>query len=549
MQFATPPSSKSIAIAISALIALPLLMYAVIYPMNGAPAEQWVAVYFSSIGQLYDPTIPIRTLGTTHQILTEWILPGNIPARAVVYVLLTISSSIVLFHMVRRLSNNLKLAFLVAMIFTIYVPYNQQISRHFFVYVQNYTVLNMVASCAFLVETMKTKSRMAWLYLIVGIATGVSAIASYEGTIPVLGIFPIVLLLIPNVINRRNLVFFIIYAIGLGLAVIRFLNHLLFNFDSSYQAAIAGDSHLIPSDFILGIQRLYQENFQFEPIITPTNNYLLPSLLITLVALCAFLLVWRQDHKPLASVRELGFLFILGLLFIGLGGFIWAITGFSFGVPDRAYYFVQPGQALFVASILGFITVGLNRLFKIPQVVILLSLVGVLFMSAAHWFLDAQLFANNVNRDFHRFDQQLILYQELVSLAPEVEQETFFILICPTPHTVPQHFWFGNEKVGAVYLYEDKAYLDTDTFINFEDNHIRWEFEDAYPFIVKSYSQDRNWDYEQIILVECYDEKLRIVEHLPADQIPEGLDVSAYHPYRRIIDGFLPPERSRIFRW
>lgn len=533
--------------AIFGLLTINLMLYAVIYPMNGAPAEEWVVMHIGYAGTLYDPVTPIRIFGTTHLVLMEFLFPGNAPSRAVLHMLLYAGSAIGLFHMTKRLGHNTAFAFLVGAIFSIYIPENDQMARSLFVYAANFAVFLPIVSGVMLIEAVKARGRIAWVFVIISALLGMMAITTYEVTIPVLGLFPLVLLLIPKVITRRNLVIVLIWGIGLSLAVGRFLYFVAFSFEGSYQESVAGNISI--NNLSVGLLKFIQASFQFETFLAPSTNYLFPSLLIASVSICAFLLVWRSTERQMPALRPLLIALLFGLLFTALGGMVWATTGFPMGVFPRMHFAAQPGQALVVAALIGIIAVLAQRLLKVSQSVILVTLLTVFFVAAGHWFFQAQLLANNVNADLHRFDEQLILYQEIVSLAPYVEEDTFFILDCPTPHTVPQHFWFGNEKLGAVYLYQSTAHLDIIQNITFDEENIRWEFEHLYPLIMLSYPNDRTYEYEQIILLECYEDKLRIIEHLPADQIPEGLDLSAYHPYGRIIDGFLPPERSRIFRW
>ena len=67
----------------------------------------------------------------------------------------------------------------------------------------------------------------------------------------------------------------------------------------------------------------------------------------------------------------------------------------------------------------------------------------------------------------------------------------------------------------------------------------------SYSFLA-SLDAGADYPYDQVIVIGCTPDHLYIEDTFPKSLLPEGVSDVPYHPFERIIPGFVPPERGQM---
>ncbi len=529
------------------LLATTLAAFVIIWPLNGAPFDDWYYFYNGYAGEW-------RMLGTDRQFglgqsnLFEMFFPGNAPSRAVLHALNTFATSLILFHIVRRLkpgSGWFGLVF--AIVYLLYIPSNYDQARVLFsAPTYTWVTLMSVASVALLLEAILRPDRLSWGLAVLGTGFGFMASRAYESTMPILAAAPILVIFLPKPFTRRNIMTVLVWWSGLGLAVLRFITVGLPQINSGYHGVLLSDKPTFSIQRILHeLGSFYTQSFPVGTALSSDVNYFPPAGLVAVLVCCLLLLFWRRHprERVLPTAPHLTMMALLGLFFTGLAGLTFAYVGFGHQVVDRINFYAAPGQALVVVSVFGLIGLALLRFLQVRPLISVLALMAFYTATATHWYYEAQLYASDIDEDFRSFGESLQVYKEIVSLAPHLADDTLLLFYCPDTAYTP-YVMHPTQTLGTVYLY-GSAQIATPDYLDFEAEGVwrrGWitlEGEAAY------------YTYSQIVGIECVnDQRLQIMDYLPPDLMPDGLDVSSYYnPYARIGEGFLPAQRTHIFSW
>lgn len=527
-------------VAALGLLVIALAAFNIIYPLNAAPSDDWSVFYQGYTGDLQQLGVN-RYFGFLPRVILEWVIPGNVPSHGMLYVLSMWASAVLLFHIAYKLMQGQALfALLIASVFLLYIPENPQHGRMFYLNVGYWTLLSTILSITLLIEGMSRTGRGAWWLTLSSIPFAVFAASSFEAALPMLAGVVFLLVLLPDPITRRKLLLLSVWGIGPLVSALIFLNTVFFNIEGSYQSSFVDTDALSPGFLASSMSMFYRASFPVFDSLQLSANYLLPAVGLGGLVTVLLILMWRIQ-STLPSYRVILVAFIIGLLYVGLGGIAWSLSGFPDGVFPRMHFMAQPGQGITYASGVMLIVVLVNRRLRLSPLSILLPIMLIFSMAAGHWFFAAQQFAERVNRGFRTYDQHLEFYQDIVSLVPSVREPTLLILDCPAEPVVPKHVWTDVSTLGAMYLYEHVVRIDRASEIEFLARETLWRnhFTD----------EQVTFPYERTIVLQCVGEAVRIAETFPEHLITEGMNTSGYQPYRLIQRDYFTPQQTRIFSW
>jgi len=531
------------------LLGVTFIAYAIIYPLNGAPSDAWLYLFW---GQQRVFTIPLsyRQFGYIPPMLLETFLPGNPPAYFFVQQLMVFASSFSLFHITRRLLPGRDVfALLYAILFILYIPVNRDLSRPLFAgQIYTWVLLLMVLATLLFIEAVRMRSRWGWLVLLISAVMGYMSIRAYETAIPLVLSIPFLVVFLKDSGDwRKRIGRVLLWWIPPGAAAAVQVLSLLQSAEDEYQGTF------IPTSDVPVVQRVlselnyfFNQSFSFGTSLVPTANYLLPSLLLTGFVLVLVLFFWRQQGEahPLLKWQQSLMVLVAGVYFTFAGSLVWAYLGYSqYGVVYRAHFHAAPGQALFVTALIAALALLLKGLLRVSPRVSVVVLLLIVIPAAGHWFFDAQREAHILNQAWMRFDEQIILQREVSAAAPDVVDDTLIILVgCQPQAAYPPHRWVYDSPEGMLYLYGLNIRAEQSDWLTFTAEDVIWED----TFIV---APPIRFPYDQVIAFACQDERIYILDQLPADLLPAGTDTRTYNPYARIEQGFLTDLQRRVFSW
>lgn len=531
------------------LLGITFAAYAIIYPLNGAPFDDWSYLFY---GQQRRLTIYLsfRQFGFIPAILIEAISPGNVPAHLFVQQLLVCATGFSLFHLTRRfLPGRDVFALLVGIAFILYIPTNRDVARTLYsAGVYTWVTFMMVFCALVLFESLSMRSRWGWFWLLVSAGFGYMSIRAYESTIPVILSLPFLLIFLRTLWNRgtflRVLVWWILPFIATGLS----LYTLLAPGASDYQGALSPGT-AVGSNPLQRLSRelnlFLQQSFPLETAFVPAANYLVPSLLLTVLVVIVVVLYWRlqpASHR-LPTIWQALMVLITGWLFTVFGGLVWSYLGISqYGMVYRAHFHAAPGQAVTVAAALTLIAALLYRVVHVPQRVTIVLLLVLTVPAAGHWYYSSQVEAEEVHEIWRRFDENLLLYQDVTAAAPIIADDTLLVMVgCQQSADYPPHQWTVVSPMGMIYTYGWGVRAEQPEGLQFTDEGVIWE--NIF------YDETITYSYDQIVAFACQNERVYLLDHLPSDLQPADFNPDLYQPHARFQQQFLPAHPARLFSW
>jgi len=553
MQAAPPLTHQPIPWRQYGMVALGLMgitfaAFAIIYPLNGAPFDDW---QFPFYGQQRTLTIYLsfRQFGLIPAILVETFSPGNVAAHLFVQQVMVCAIGFSLFHLTRRfLPGREVFALLVGIAFILYIPTNRDISRTLYsASIYTWVTLMMALSAVLLVEAMRMRSRWGWGWLLASSVFGYMSIRAYESTIPVILSLPFLLVFIRSLWKWDTALRVILWWILPFTATALSLYTLLAPGASDYQGALLPEGgsvsplQQLPAELNLFLG----QSFPLETAFTPAVNYALPALLLTGLVVVLVLLYWRlqpQPH-PLLTIQQALIVLVVGWLFTVFGGLVWSYLGISqYGMVYRAHFHAAPGQAVTAAAALALVAALLYRLVRLPHVASVVLLLVVTVPAAGHWFLESQQEADEVHEDWRTFDENLELYRDVTAAAPRLADDTLLVMVgCQQEADYPPHQWTVVSIMGMIYTYGWGVRAEQPDRLEFTPEGIVWN--NIF------YEETITYPYDQVVAFTCQDERVYLLDHFPQDLQPAGFDPNLYNPYARLQQQFLPEQQARLFSW
>jgi hypothetical protein len=185
-------------------------------------------------------------------------------------------------------------------------------------------------------------------------------------------------------------------------------------------------------------------------------------------------------------------------------------------------------------------------LLNIRAMPVLMALLAIYFMVATHWHYQAQILRTTFGTPF---DRRIAYFQELASFAPQLEPDTLILHYNCLDIETAEDFRldYGDSALGIRYLYG---------YINGSQTVMGPVLRQAYDETGAVYDPQlpfdfptipaRHYNYDQLVLVECTEEGLVVMDHFPPEIAPEYAAVNTYNPYSRIQEAFIPADNARI---
>jgi hypothetical protein len=514
------------------LLAITLAAFMTVWPLN-AGLESWVYYYYGQEGILY-PNVT-RQFGLLEAIIADVLLPGRAQGIQVIHILLIFGSGLGLFHIIKRLLQKSSIfAYLIASIYLVYIPFNivHTTGLHGATYTWS-RFIAIAASILFLEHTFHSGWRALTL-LGIGLVTAHISVHSYESLIPILAAAPFLVVVTQQKVSRR-----LILAVGmwwsvLGIAAFQFgYSFINKTPETAYQQLDRFVLATSPGEFILDTLDFFKASFSLSGLFPrEIENSAYAAIILVLVAGIAMMILWRRvpEERSLPSTRVLLWTFIVGGVQIGLAAFPYVYAGWI--DKPRAYFFAAPGQALIIVSLFGLVAEFLRKKFRVAIGISLAIFIGVFFYNAGRWHFGSNQFNNTL---MPSFDQRAERMQMVLSVAPELIDNTLLIISCPSlgDEAIQLHFagQVMYDKNINFLLNPGKRAFDTEG-VNYPSRGVH--FQSAY------------YPYDQVVMMGCDGERIYILTKIPVHLLPDDSDHGSYNPYQRVIPSFIVPEKSRI---
>jgi hypothetical protein len=541
-----------------ALAALLLGAFAVVSPWLAHPYDDWWTLYFSRF-IFRAEYFQYELLNRQYQLLNTALAYGLLPERfQSVYYLHVVSLwalGLGSFHLARRLFPGYSgLAFLYSALLLLWIPYNDQYVMSWLGF-YSWSMLLGLASAIVLTEAWDQKGTRRWLLGLLAAGVGYMAIRSYETFILLLAFFPIRLALLKRPLWRADWALLGLYAAFWSLGLLRLVTALLSSSAESYQEAQNDLASLDP--IVLAGRWAHYHALAFDPrsLLALQPAYSLPALLLAGIVWGGLRWVGHRAEWRWPTSRAL-----LGLALLGLGLSSLSAAPYLYIGWDshyRAQMFAMWGQALLVLCAFMWLSQRLGRLFQRNPAQIVGLLMALYVFLAAHWFANAQ---QRLEAQFP-FDQKNALWQQVLALAPAIEDQTLLLFMPSCSHGENPTF---NAAVrthedtpimryvaGAGYLYVAQNPQNGLDGTAIQSAQIIGQPFDADGLIYKGAwiwggVETRRYGYADMLVWDCAGERLTLLESFPAGYAPPDANIEAYNPYARLQPAFIPEDRWRV---
>jgi hypothetical protein len=555
MKFDTP-TNRLYALSAFGLSIVQFLVFLIADPFLG-PSQQW---YYLRIGQRImahkDPFYEIanRQFGSLGLALNDWLFPGRFQTVVYIHILTLLICSFLIFHIFHRLKPGYAwFAFLVAAVYLVYIPADAQ-HMTFWLSTYSWALLLMLISACLLIEYAAGRGGIRWLYFGLAVVLAYMACRAYEGVTFILLLAGVPLIFyFQRKITTEKVIASVVWLAVVLIALVMFLIPFLEGDDDTwYQTSRASDDKSIP--------RLVESTIQHQRLSFPSweivekvpFDYVLPSLMLCLVILGISVIFWRRfpEECRLPSPLILGFLaiFSLGMITVSGAGYIYA----DLLDNQRNQFFNAPFNSLFVVSFFALVALLLQRRLKFRLMPTFITLLMLVFFVGGHWYYQHYRYWLDPTTDpldrFYPFYERTPFFDEMTALLPNLEDETAVLLYnCDGDEMTPTDFWSANDYYVLRYLYdwESSGILGG----GFPEHTYTAEGLSSSELDLLPASDPiptgKMIGYEQMIVLECAPDGLRIVTAFPEGFAPSEAG-ERYNPYARIKGGFLPPDVARI---
>jgi hypothetical protein len=541
------------------LLVLTLAVFAVMSPFNGASNDEWSYLYLGRLGEWQGFRIN-RDFSAGGAVIADFLLPDRAQNIHVIHVASTYFISLGLFHLAYRLMRGYGwLAFTIAAVYLVYIPYNMEQSRALYIEPYSWAILMMVICAVLLVEYFFRAGRVAWIFLILSAGMAYVAARVYEGFIPFLAVLPVVYFWFtsppPRGSGMRQIQLFwagiLLWWLVAGIGSLQFIIPYLRGDESaSYQSNIQEVDNN-PRRLIDNTADFLKVSFPLEDeILTTPFNYILPSLLLTGLFLAGAWLLWRSEPQA-QRFPPLRF----WLVMLGLGAFITLLGGLAFiyaglHLEMRSQFIAAPGEAILLVGLLGGMAWLAGKLIRLQPPLAMAALLGVFLLTAGQWQLESQVWAAT-NRA-PTFDAKTPFFRDLLAMMPELEPDTAIIYRCAEPQN-PLQIARLSDLFAVEYLYDGRrvefialpyhfAPLRIPV-VEFTETGVNYSHEyDLLGLEVVRFA----YGYDQLVVVECAGDSIRITERFPAELAPAGAHLETYNPYARVKPDFIARDDARV---
>jgi hypothetical protein len=381
---------------------------------------------------------------------------------------------------------------------------------------------------------LESLRRRSWTLLALALVVGLVTARSYEGTIPLLLVTPLLALPLRKDLSRLR-TWSVTWELALGVALIHAARPVLFpGPEASYQTSVLGlDAH--PGHVL---QRLVQ---QYSLHLLPLFHAHLADLLVApvgiavLVFLLCFVLVSRHAPEDRDSRRPDLALALVGSFALTI--LCYGLVTFSahLATPSRMQYLSAPGMGVFLASAvyLGASILGRSRRPLVAALAAWVVAVGTLRTVWLQKGWDARSY----------FPAQSAALRGLTRLAPDLAPGTVVILL-DEDRAWPATFAFRH---AVEYLYQGRA---VGYVFGAWDGMFPTTFEEAgmrctpWPAVQRSWGSPATvYSYDQAIVVREVGGAVGLLDSWPAE-LPRRTAAERYAPRERIVVANPPPERA-----
>lgn len=542
------------------LLLLVILMaaFAIVWPLNGAAFEDWsyISIY-GKMGFLEPDFTANRQFVVLGAILANLFMPDRPEGFYLTHFLAAFISSIALFHLARRLINRDGFAFVFAAGSLLYIPYNLQMVLPLYINVYLTALAYTAVASALYVESyfVQGKWRGRILAAVAGII-GLFAVRSYEATLPILFMLPLLIAikLAPPIEQRPVRLSSMLFALARpifkqpfhlfiwwfcllsGLAA----TFILIRFASGYSYLTRQVFVETPWELARNTLNFYAQSFPIGTIRGMMRiNYLLPALVLALVGLFGFrhLSHGEEDNREAFSVRQLVALIVLGLIYVGISASVYIIVNI---VRYRAHFFAAPSEVLVVIASLYLLALLVHRYLNLAFKYALNAALALFFIAGGFWYFDAQriIIKGDVEFAAISFDEQNQFLRDLTALLPEVQDHTLIVYHCDMAR--PIYEFRPVDTFAPWHLYNRSIQLTEPSGITFQDDDIIYD----YPY---AFRDPIPYGYDELVILGCNEYGLTILDTLPPSFgviAPEN--AALYNPYARIVDSFISGTRARV---
>ncbi|MCS6837121.1 MAG: hypothetical protein NZ750_14025 [Anaerolineae bacterium] len=373
-----------------------------------------------------------------------------------------------------------------------------------------------------------------WLGLLLLAALVLLAIQTFEALIPPLAALPVLFLLRPAWRRWRTLIIVLVWWASVAFITLEFFRAFPVSQMERYGSQSPGLENLL-----LRFATFYQTAFSV-PIDLQDANYLLPALLLALVV-GAGLVAWRRiANDELPSAGQLGLALLLGVWWI-------AVSGFAFYQPannllptySRSHILSMPGVLLVVLALLALLARLLAKPLNLRPVALVGGALVVAVAAQFHWVAESR-WSNDLrsNGDLVRL---------LAALVPNAQPDTLIYYACENG-LYPKNRGARSLANLSPFLYGQGSniYIGVAGEV-MDENPVKWrnlvpradgvDFDETWII-----GDEQRYRYEQVVAIDCEGYRLFVAANFPTAYLPSNADVSAYHPFPRLRDGWLTPQ-------
>jgi hypothetical protein len=541
-----------ILLAALALLVIHLLAFAVISPLNVENADYWYYPYQAKrISEQGDWTYLYagRQFAMAGLAISHILLPDRVESMYYTHVLFIYITALGLFYIFQRLLPRYKVfAFLLAAVYLLYTPFNNAIILH---WLNPYTWAGMLAMVAAvcMLEASMIRGWRRWALLLVGGVLVYVASRAYESGLPLVMVAPALLLAMHRKINRDVILIAAVWWVFSGVGLLQFaVPYVRGDEQAWYQSNVRSADQTTSLDQYLSDGTTFMTYaFPLDRVIFKTPlNYRAPAVALAGIVLASVWLLRSRfpEGSELPPPEYLLFFALCGLAITVLGGLAFVYA--SLEQNPYSTYFGAPGQALVVLSVLALIAWAAGRLLNIRAMPVLLGLLAIYFVVATHWHYQAQILRTTFGTPF---DRRIAYFQELASFAPQLEPDTLILHYNCIDIETAEDFRldYGDSALGARFLYGyiDGSHTVMGALLRQAYDETGAVYDPRFPFDFPTIPA-RHYNYDQMVLVECTDEGLLMMDRFPPEIAREYAAVSTYNPYSRIQAAFIPADNARI---
>ena len=317
----------------------------------------------------------------------------------------------------------------------------------------------------------------------------------------------------------------------------RFVVYLTFRDGQSYQTAQLSETFSQPSSFLKNFwNRLYTSRYYLEDMNPGAAwEYLGPWLLaFGLASTLVWLKPGRTESRPSLYARCVGIGLALMVSLLGMLPFL------HIREPFRAMFFAAPGQAVFVASVVGLIGIFAHR--KLTTA-LMAACVGLMAAGATAMAEKSQAVLQETSSV--TFEKAVRIFDQVHALAPEAVPDTLVLFVLEDPAAGP---WRVNYSAIACA----KEILGTTAVqVNFSDPYQENPVFTRDGVVVNSKLASMGsafYPYERVIAFQtCFDGTLMLLPKLPVQLLPAESHAENYRPLSCLRAGPIGP--MRFFRY